>query len=300
VTLKSAGFLFLMKYGKPPLLYEDQLTMLIGRGLVCPDRPRALQWLQRIGYYRLSAYFIPFRHPDSDAFKNGTSLDAIVDLYKFDGGLRLLTLQAIDRIEIGIRAAITYQLAHGLGVFGYADAANFAKGYDHAGLMRNLRNEEGKTSEAFVKHYRSKYTAEPVLPVWMATELLSFGALSKMYANLRTSLRKTIAATFGQPEPVFTSWVHALVATRNTCAHHSRIWNRELAIKPTLPQAWPAAGIDNHRFYAIALVIQTLLESISPNSKWKDRLKAHFTAYPRIDLAAMHFPADWQGKAPWA
>jgi abortive infection bacteriophage resistance protein len=88
----------------------------------------------------------------------------------------------------------------------------------------------------------------------MATELLSFGALSKMYASLRTSLRKTIAATFDQPEPIFMSWVHTLVAIRNTCAHHSRVWNRELAITPMLPRTWTAASIDKsallrHRAY---------------------------------------------------
>lgn len=211
-----------MKYGKPPLLYADQLNLLISRGLACPDSGRALEWLKRIGYYRLSAYFIPFRQPQTDQFRAGTSLDDVVELYKFDGGLRLLTMQALDRIEVAVRAAITYHLAHDLGTFGYADRANFDAGYNHAGLMNTLQREEQKTGEVFVRHYRTKYTSEPVLPVWMATELLSFGALSKMFANLRTSGRKKTAKAFAQPEPVFTSWLHALVATRNICAHHSR------------------------------------------------------------------------------
>jgi abortive infection bacteriophage resistance protein len=154
-----------MRYGNPPLLYDDQLTLLVSRGLVCPDTDRALQCLKRIGYYRLSAYFIPFREAGTDHFRSGTTLDQVVDLYKFDGGLRLLTLQAIDRIEVGIRAAITYHLAHELGSFGYADAANFDRQYDHAGLMRGLQREEQKTSEVFVRHYRVKYTSESVLPV---------------------------------------------------------------------------------------------------------------------------------------
>ena len=124
-----------MKYGKPPLLYADQLNLLISRGLVCPDSARALEWLQRIGYYRLSAYFLPFRQPQTDQFKAGTALDDVVALYKFDGGLRLLTMQAIDRIEVAIRAVITYHVAHDLGTFGYADPANFNTRYNHAGLM---------------------------------------------------------------------------------------------------------------------------------------------------------------------
>jgi abortive infection bacteriophage resistance protein len=84
-----------MKYGKLPLVYSDQLNLLISRALDCPDHNRALQWLKRIGYYRLSAYFVPFRISGTDNFQPGTTLADIVELYKFDSSLRLLTLQAL-------------------------------------------------------------------------------------------------------------------------------------------------------------------------------------------------------------
>lgn len=288
-----------MKYTKPALTYEDQLALLVSRGLTCDDHPRALEWLQRIGYYRLSAYFIPFRQSSTGGFKAGTMLDDVLDLYKFDGGLRLLTMQAMDRIEIAVRAVITYHLAHALGPFGYADPANFDQSFNHAGFMKIVARESGRSAETFVAHYKAKYTSETHLPVWMATELISFGALSQMYENLRTGLRKKIAREFKQPEPVFVSWMHALTATRNICAHHSRLWNKELAVKPVLPNAWKAQGIGNRRFYVIALIIQAMLMEVSPDSQWKERLKAHFSAYPAIDLAQMQFSADWQDQAPW-
>jgi abortive infection bacteriophage resistance protein len=288
-----------MKYAKPALLYPDQLSLLIARKLDCGDHARAVEWLQRIGYYRLSAYFIPFRDPGTHDFRPGATLDNIVDLYKFDGGLRLLTMQAMDRIEVAVRAAITYEMAHALGPFGYADPANFDPTYDHSGLLRLITREEKRSSETFVDHYRTKYTSETHLPVWMATELISFGALSQMYANLRTKLRKRIARRFNQQAPVFLSWLHTLTAIRNVCAHHSRLWNKELAVKPELPNAWKVQGIDNRRFYIIALIIQTLLLEVSPQSRWKERLKAHLDAYPAVDLAQMHFPADWYQHAPW-
>lgn len=46
---------------KPWKSYEEQLDLLISRGLVVTDRSRALDYLQRIGYYRLSGYWYPFR-----------------------------------------------------------------------------------------------------------------------------------------------------------------------------------------------------------------------------------------------
>ena len=109
-----------MLYSKPPLLYEQQLALLTSRGLDCRDAARTIEWLQRIGYYRLSAYFIPFRVPGTDNFRPGTTLDQVVDLYKFECILRLLLLQALDRIEVGVRAVITYRLAHELGAFGHS------------------------------------------------------------------------------------------------------------------------------------------------------------------------------------
>ena len=113
-------------------------------------------------------------------------------------------------------------------------------------------------------------------------------------------MRKKIAREFKQPEPVFVSWLHALTATRNTCAHHGRLWNKELAVKPVLPNAWKAQGISNRRLYVIALIIQTMFMEVSPDSQWKERLKAHFNAYPAVDLSQMQFPAGWQDQAPWA
>ena len=101
-------------------------------------------------------------------------------------------MQALDRIEVGVRAIMTYHLAHDLGVFGYADPANFGGKYDHARLMQTLANEEVKSTELFVRHYRGKYTSEKHLPVWMATELLSFGALSTMHSHLKGNVRKKL------------------------------------------------------------------------------------------------------------
>ncbi|HWE85846.1 MAG TPA: Abi family protein [Terracidiphilus sp.] len=263
------------------------------------DHGRALEWLRRVGYYRLSGYFLPFRIPGTDDFRPGVTFDDVVSLYKFDCGLRLLTLQAMDRIEVAVRAVITYQLSHSLGVFGYADPRNFDPSYDHSGFMRIMRQEENRSAEVFVNHYRTKYTSEPFLPVWMATEIVSFGALSQMFANLRKSLRKLIAREFKQPESVFVSWLHALTSIRNACAHHARLWNKELAVKPELPNAWKVQGVSNRRYYAIALIMQTLLIEISPASQWKQRLKAHIDTYPDVDILHMHFPADWTARNPW-
>ena len=276
-----------MKYSKSHLPYEDQVYLLILRGHACADRASTLFWLKRIGCYRLSAYFFPFKDAATGNFRPGTTFEQIIDLYRFDADLRLLVREALDRIEISVRAVTTYEIGKDLGVFGYSDRANFATGIQSCRLHENSPARRGGSTEVFIGHYRTKYTSETELPVWMATELVSFGALSRMYEHLRTSQRKRIACEFNRLQPVFVSRLHILTAIRNVCAHHNRLWNRELVVKPELPVAWKANGISNDRFYVIALIIQTLLAYISPDSRWGGRLKALFDAHLAVNLRAM-------------
>jgi len=46
---------------KPWKSFEDQLILLQQRGLIVEDKVAALDYLERIGYYRLSGYWYPFR-----------------------------------------------------------------------------------------------------------------------------------------------------------------------------------------------------------------------------------------------
>jgi abortive infection bacteriophage resistance protein len=306
-----------MRYTKAASTYEQQLALLEGRGLVVPNRDRALRWLRAIGYYRLSAYCWPFRIPGKgrfereDRFQPGTTFDQVAELYKFDAQLRLLIMQAIDRIEIAVRAAVTYQFAHILGPFGYADAANFTpvtlpltlgsgrKGLDHAQFMRMLQRETAKSEEVFVKHFRNKYTLSPNLPIWMAAELITFGALAQLHENCSKAIRKQIGKSFGASQSQITSWVNSLAYIRNVCAHHARLWNREISIKPELTAEWKADGTKPEGIYCVFLVIDKMLSLVAPNDHWKDRLITHVLNSPFVSLRAMQFPDDWLELSPW-
>lgn len=51
---------------KPPKTYEEQLDILIKRGLIVEDEGFALDVLSKLNYYRFTAYLLPFK------VKNGT------------------------------------------------------------------------------------------------------------------------------------------------------------------------------------------------------------------------------------
>jgi abortive infection bacteriophage resistance protein len=72
-----------------------------------------------VNYYRLSGYWYPFRNPD-DTFKAGTTFEAVWRRYVFDRRLRLLVMDAVERLEVAVRSQLAYHHAHQHGPFAYA------------------------------------------------------------------------------------------------------------------------------------------------------------------------------------
>src|SRR4051812_34205358 len=95
------------RYTKAYRPVPDQLALLEGRGMTIPDRQKAEEYLGRLGYYRLSGYWFPFRETRVvngqttvlDTFKPGTSFKTVLDLYAFDKTLRLQLLDVLERID---------------------------------------------------------------------------------------------------------------------------------------------------------------------------------------------------------
>lgn len=281
-----------MDYRKPALTFEAQLQQLKDRGLNVADEPAALQWLSQVSYYRLSAYSLPFRQ--SDRFAPGTDFSDIAALYDFDRRLRLLMLDAIERIEVSVRTALTYDLAHAHGPFGHVDHRNFAPAFRHARFMEELAKEEARAKETFAEHFRATYTSEAHLPIWMATELISFGALSQLYAHASPTIRRSVASRYGVQESVFGNWLHALSYVRNVCAHHKRLWNRDLAIRPMIPRndrVLSRLNMSNRRFAAIFAVAIHLIRRIAPDSTWAERVGDLFGESPFVPLPPVGFGA---------
>ena len=75
---------------KLPTTYEEQLEKLISRGIVVEDEERCKKVLEDINYYRLTAYFLPFKLGDGN-YIAGTSISTeppgILILRPFPAGI---------------------------------------------------------------------------------------------------------------------------------------------------------------------------------------------------------------------
>ncbi|MDH6154975.1 abortive infection bacteriophage resistance protein [Polynucleobacter sphagniphilus] len=112
--LTPGGFL-LMRYQKPSTSIQEQIAIMRNRGLIISDADYAEQYLKFIGYFRLAGYALPlqinYNEDGSHSFLPGTRFEDIVDLYAFDRKLRLLVIDALERIEVAVRATISQAMA---------------------------------------------------------------------------------------------------------------------------------------------------------------------------------------------
>jgi abortive infection bacteriophage resistance protein len=299
-----------MKFPKVAKTYDEQLALLKERGLSISSDEVALRWLRRVSYYRLSAYFPTFRKsPASEEFLPRASFDAIIDLYVFDCRLRNIFMIAIERIEISLRTVITYELSHAHGPFAHTLPAAYSSWFmkivrlgeppPFDEFISNIEKEEKRGKELFIKTYREKYTLEKHLPIWMATELMSFGTLSMMFEGLKSATKTKIAAEYKLAEKPFQNWLHVLSSIRNLIAHHSRLWNRQLGVQAMIPHGWVYEVPRTDRIYCVAVMTQHLLQVIATGGNWKKRLFVLFDHHPHVPLDPMGFPHDWRELEPW-
>lgn len=164
-----------MRYTKPFLSLDDQVFRLQGRGMG-GDAGFIKDRLESVSYYRLSGYWHPFRvAPDKDEFRAGTEFRRVWDQYVFDRRLRLLVMDALERIEVAVRGLVSAHHSRAFGAFGYIrDPSSLPDLRERHKLFEPLDRELERSQETFVAHFREKYE-DRELPIWMATEVMSFG-----------------------------------------------------------------------------------------------------------------------------
>lgn len=293
------------EYLKPPLTYKEQIDQLTNRGLVIENEAKAIHLLENISYYRLSGYWFPLlSDKKAHIFKPGSNIQTAFNLYCFDRELRQLVLAEIEKIEVSVRAKISYIMAHKHGPFWFQNQAIFKDPLKHAETLTKINSEFTRSDEEFVQAFKQNYS-NSLPPSWMMMEITSFGAMSQLYKNLKPGKEKReIAHFFGLSDSIFVTWLHSIVYLRNVCAHHTRLWNRAMSISPQMPNAprktWlQNTQIQNNRTYFILSMVAYLLQSVNPHNRFNLKFKNLLQKYPNVDPTALGFPINWQKELLW-
>jgi len=280
---------------KQPTTYHQQIEKLRSRGCQVTDVPFCIKILSQINYYRLSAYFLPFKKPDGN-YLPGTDFNDIYQIYEFDRALRNLLFAAIEEVEIYLRSQFAYFHSHKYGVTGYLNAANYNLRHRHDKFQKLLETEiQNNRKVLFVQHHLTNYGGQ--FPIWVITELFTFGMLSYFYNDLPMTDQKHLARELFHSVPKnLISWFRCCTDLRNICAHYGRLYFRIFtAIPANLPDLEKSA---ERRLFGVILALMTLYPDANKwNSEIYNRLKNLMILYsPVIKLNHIGFPADWESK----
>ena len=342
------AFLFLMPslnlraYGKPPIATAALVAKLQGQGLQINDVAAATRLLEHVTYFRFRGYLYPYMDftapapPAPRQYKAATTFEQVEQMYRFDEGLRRLVFDLLPCMEVALRSVLDSTMCHAAGHgFWYLQEEWFSKkarnNIDNA--INKLGGDFRRSSEKFAVHYqdtyfnnwRGKYSSHP--PFWMICELSTLGQVKEFYASLDENGSGFIAASPGVPKSTvldkmahkfgaahyreLCTWVQVLRDVRNVCAHHGRLWNRNLMAPPGVTALvsvpFPAMSATNpqpntNTIYAALVMTRVMHKRIGLVDTIKAGLTSLLTAYPEAanHLNAIGMPAGWDADTVWA
>jgi len=265
-------------YDKPFLHITQQIDKLKSRGMIFEDEKFAMKQLENINYYRLSGYWLVYEKSNTNhQFNTNTTFEKIHNAYVFDRALRLLFLEAIEKIEVSVRTRFAHVLSEKYDSHFHLKPELFYCPLKYAKTLTKLANEVYRSKETCVVHFKNNYK-ESLPPIWSSVELMTLGQVSHWFENIKQRKDKQqIAKYYKLDEKVLSSFLHHLTIVRNTSAHHSRLWNKRIAFDFTLPKFPTELNSKmNHekRKYLYNTIIMTnhLLNQINEDNNWLDKI----------------------------
>lgn len=249
---------------------DEQINLLESRGLLIKNKEKAQEILLDVGYYRLGFYLFPFEksYPTLDRrthhYKEGATFEDAVLLYYFDYDLRLLLMKYLTRIEVSFRSTLIYTLSNK-----YKDSPQWFVDSEVVSptYARDFGNKvytsDFRRNPIIQRHHRQNI-GDRYAPAWKTIEFMTFGAVMKLYSQLKAPEDKiNIAQTMGLRQVVtFENYMHTVRHIRNACAHGLVLYDIKL---PLAIRRGPANNLPANRNNIIGAlqVIKYIISQIS-------------------------------------
>ena len=209
---------------------DEQIDILISKGLVFDDIESAKSILLRENYFFLSGYRHVFLNPDRKTFVEGTKFRELYAMFSFDRQLRNVIFKNILIVENNLKSILAYVMSknHGFKENNYLNPHNFVKDSKKTkqinDLIRKMKRQisvNGKQHSA-TAHYLINYG---YIPLWVVVKVLSFGIVGELYTILQYQDQKEIADVFGVDIYSMIEYLPILANYRNLCAHEDICYN---------------------------------------------------------------------------
>ncbi|MDR2091288.1 MAG: Abi family protein [Clostridiales bacterium] len=225
---------------KPFKSLDEQIELLISRGLVISDKDKAKFYLRTCNYYNLvNGYKEPFVIKGTDKYIPGVKIGDLKALYDFDEWLRGALMPLLLSAENTLKTAVTYEFTKKYGASGYLNADNFNVYNEKqkesvkrllSEIERNIEDALQKKGSRFdcIKHYEKNYKE---IPLWVLCNILTFNNIQWFYSCMKPSDKRDVCKYLYEttnielPNRVLDGVFFLCVDMRNTCAHGQRLYN---------------------------------------------------------------------------
>lgn len=254
---------------------DEQIDILVNKGLVVDDVEATKSILLRENYFFLSGYRHLFMDPiDNKRYLEGTTFKELYSMFLFDRQIRNIIFKNILIVENNLKSILAYVMSknHGFKENNYLNPNNFVrdsrKNRQINDLIRKMKRQisvNGKQHTA-TAHYIINYG---YIPLWVVVKVLSFGIVGELYTILQYQDQKEIADVFGVSIKNMVDYLPILANYRNLCAHEDICYiNRtQKAIDDTKYHRLLYIPINNEEYiygkndlFALVIILKTLLD----------------------------------------
>ena len=310
----------LVEYTKPYREPSDLAFKWIAQGLTIANRKQAERIIFRENYFRFKAYAIPFFDNATDRFHPGTTFDELNNLYCADQKLRDFLLPLLAQLEVRIRATVDNIVTSATkDPFWHINPEYFKNFSDVERALKKAQQRFDQGKQEFVVHYRDRYYTKKCYeyrrtpPFWIISEIFTLEQLLSVCKSLNEQCPKfavsagknkldSAAVLFGlNSYGALITNLRCILELRNVCAHHTRLWNRNLQSPAGLKGKLTIQPSHPNRLYSHLLLVrisckaQGIADGIEP---FMANMFATVPVFSR-DMASMGFPPNWGSDTIW-
>ncbi|MEG0250229.1 MAG: Abi family protein [Peptostreptococcus sp.] len=274
---------------KPFKTTNQMLKILRNRNLIIKNGSEAKRFLERENYYCvINGYKDLFldkdRSSSEDYYKDGSSIFEIFELFKMDRELRNILLPELIKFESFIKTSVAYYFHESypdknsyLAFENYTSDTKKTK--DILLVISVLSSNISKQKKNAVTYYIEKYQH---CPLWVLTNYLTFGNISKLYKVCESSVRLQIAKEVSRhyynnyktkihiSAEMLDECLGVAVMLRNVCAHDERLYNYKTRFKEgSLERSLNYDKLRNKNIFSIVVLLKLFL----PKNEYKMFLK---------------------------
>ncbi len=183
---------------RPFKTIDEQINILIDRGLTIRDKEEVKRYLIHNNYYNVVNMYSKLFQSKENVYISGTTFDEIKALHIFDTEIKNLLMKFIIIAEKHFKSIFAYHFAKKFHnkAFAYLDTSNYSSNDPHS-LTQTLSYISKKVNDLIrskkensVKHHFKNHGD---VPIWVIVNDLTLGNVIKLYKFIDNKTRNNIA-----------------------------------------------------------------------------------------------------------